>query len=70
MKMPFHQPQVIRFHEEGLRAGGTLAIGALQPQGCPPLKKLACAAAVATCLATPNPVACILAAAPSCADCL
>ena len=38
--------------------------------GCPPLKKLACASAVALCLATPAPVQCILAVAPNCLDCL
>lgn len=44
--------------------------GRLSPQGCNIFKKAACAAAVAGCIATPNPVACILAVAPGCVDCL
>lgn len=68
MKMPGYEPQVIRARDESVRYGAAAAAIALQ--GCPLPKKLACAAAVAGCLATPNPVACILAIAPNCLDCL
>jgi hypothetical protein len=68
MKMPGYEPQVIRARDESVRY--VSAASAIAPQGCDIFKKVACAAAVAGCLATPNPVACILAVAPNCLDCL
>jgi hypothetical protein len=38
--------------------------------GCSPFKKIACATAVGICLATPDPVHCILGLAPTCLECL
>lgn len=66
MHIPFYQPAARQ------SAGHLLvrASGGIEPQGCPLPKKIACAAAVAGCIATPNPVACILAIAPNCLDCL
>jgi hypothetical protein len=68
MKLPQFQPEAVR---GGLSAiPKTQSIDGLTLQGCSIWKKIGCGAAVATCLATPNPVACIMAAAPSCVDCL
>ncbi|MGQ3355240.1 MAG: hypothetical protein ACT6XY_15185 [Phreatobacter sp.] len=66
MKLPTEQAIVPR----NLDRTGSFLSGYVTPQGCNTLKKIACAAAVAGCLATPNPVACIMATAPHCADCL
>jgi hypothetical protein len=65
MQMPLYQPAAFR-------SGGSAAAprDGLSQQGCKFPKNLACAAAVATCLATPDPVQCILGVAPDCLDCL
>jgi hypothetical protein len=68
--MPSYQPQMIRVPNEVAQFVSTLSVADISPQDCPFPKKLACAAAVAGCITTPNPVACILAVAPNCLDCL
>jgi hypothetical protein len=70
MQMPISLPVTLR-GSEGVNARHLLGdTSRLTPQSCNTLKKIACASAVAGCIATPNPVACILAVAPHCADCL
>jgi hypothetical protein len=70
MQMPISLPVALR-GSEAVNARHLLGDAAgLTPQGCNAFKKIACAAAVAGCIATPNPVACIMAVAPHCADCL
>lgn len=69
MQIPTELPQVRRDVLSVTFLGGSRE-GGLAPQGCNIFKKAACAAAVAACIATPNPVACILAVAPNCVDCL
>ncbi len=68
MHIPVYQPAA-RQHGTNLLVSAGSRDG-LTAQGCPLPKKLACAAAVAGCISTPNPVACILAVAPNCLDCL
>jgi hypothetical protein len=67
MRIPEYRPSVARGDSQPVR--GAQHIG-LVPQGCGFPKNVICGAAVAACLATPNPVACILALAPHCLDCL
>jgi hypothetical protein len=64
------RPRYVR--SMGYTSCGCSAVGdsGVYPLSCPPWKAVACAAAVAGCLATPDPVHCILAVAPSCLDCL
>jgi hypothetical protein len=70
MHMPISLPVALRGTEAATARHLPDAPAGLTPQGCNAFKKIACAAAVAGCIATPNPVACIMAVAPSCADCL
>ncbi len=70
MQIPISLPAALRGTEATNVHHMLGAPGRLTPQGCNAFKKIACAAAVAGCLATPNPVACIMAVAPNCADCL
>lgn len=70
MHLPIELPQAMRASNSARVYARDADKGALAPQGCNPIKKIACAGAVAACIATPNPVACILAIAPHCAECL
>ena len=75
MSMPPNLPPVPRRNDQPTFVAASVhgevhnAAG-LHPQGCGFPKNLACAAAVAGCVATPNPIACIMGVAPHCADCL
>jgi hypothetical protein len=67
MQMPSYQPHVTRMTGSGQRAQRFDDRAGLTPQGC---NLFACAAAVAQCVANPNPVQCILNIAPNCLDCI
>ena len=70
MKLPIYQPQADRSRERlGVPTYSSVEIG-LSPQGCSVFKKVACAAVIAGCVASGNPVPCIMATAPHCIDCL
>jgi hypothetical protein len=70
MQTPEFQPSVNKAAGANRGLGFEARASGLTPQGCGFPKNVLCASAVAACLATPNPVACILSLAPHCADCL
>lgn len=65
MKLPVNQAAASR----GGDNAAIMPVGAVSPQ-CSTIKKIACAAALAACAVAPNPLTCILASAPWCADCV
>ncbi len=67
MRIPDNQPNVIRHISSGNSLANYRHPDFLTQQGC---EWLRCAAAVARCIANPNPKQCLLDIAPNCADCL
>lgn len=67
MRMPIYQPQTHRALSERHVFAGTGEAEGLTQQGC---DWIACASAVARCIANPNPLECIMSIAPNCRDCL
>jgi hypothetical protein len=67
MRTPVFQPHITREARVSTSIARSSAGGSLSPQGCDFFR---CAADVARCLSSPNPVQCLLSVAPHCLDCI
>lgn len=67
MRTPDFQPQVMREARVSVSIARSGAAAGLSPQGCDFFR---CASDLARCLASPNPVQCLLTSAPHCLDCI
>lgn len=68
MHLPSFQPHALRSSHDGARR--VIGLVAITPQGGGLKCIIRCAGALAACAASSNPLECILATAPECADCL